>query len=146
MGYRSDVYLAVLVPDEEMADELLAVYRMQQSVTDAGVQDTWEKKLQSDGTCALVYTATYVKWYESYADVQAIESMFSLVETFSLERSDGDGTARTGFPYAWRKIRTGEELNDIDITHESSPDEEGSRLSDMLWERLSARVDVTIDL
>ena len=146
MGYRSDVYLAVLVPDENAANELLAIYRMQQDVTNAEVQDAWEKKPQGDGTCALVYTTSYVKWYETYTDVQAIESMFSLAETFSLERSEGDGTARTGFSYAWRKIRVGEEPNDVDVTHGSSPDEEGSCLSDTLWERLSARVEVTIDL
>jgi hypothetical protein len=88
-----------------------------------------------NGMWGLTYHAESVKWYDSYEDVQGFEHMFDVVQQFVEERDV--------FLYSYRKIRLGEEDQDIEQGSDSNdPDHE---LIDELYERLSVRRELITD-
>ena len=125
MGYRSDVVLAFAFKEKAQIDEVLAVYRMHHRVQEYDLAKEWEVR-NWDDTWGLTYSAEYVKWYEGYDDVNAFEHMLVLVETFAEERGEK-------FPFAYYKIRVGEELEDI-VTEANGND---SELEGVLYDRMS---------
>lgn len=139
MGYRSDIVIAFTFKTKEQIDEVLAIYRMHRFVQAYNLAEEW--KTHDWGECwGLTYSANSVKWYDGYEDVQGVEYMKELVETFAEERGedigpiDADGKQQgiVAFPYAYRKLRIGEEDDDVEQDSESNSD-----LSDELWDRIS---------
>jgi hypothetical protein len=115
MGYYSDVLLAVAFDTKEQLEEVLAVYCLNPKVQEHDLAKYWEKKLDGDYP-VLWYYNNGIKWYESYEDVQALEELFTLAETFEEER-------KLAFNYAWVKLRIGEEDDDTERRSGFSKDE-----------------------
>lgn len=131
MGYRSDVVLAYVFKHKEQIDEVMAIYQMHAFVQAHDLAKEWQVHEWGD-KWGLTYHAEYVKWYDSYEDVQGFEHMLEVVQKFVEERDV--------FLYAYRKIRIGEEDQDIEQGSDSNdPDYE---LMDELYERVSVRRDI----
>jgi hypothetical protein len=131
MGYRSDVVIGFAFKDKAQIDELMAVYRMDPRVQKNDLEAAW-KISERDDVVFLYYAADHVKWYGSYEDVQGLEYMRTLVNTFDEERGRGEGGLPL-FPFAFRFIRIGEEDQDV-VTDASDNDMD---LMDELWERMA---------
>lgn len=134
MGYYSDVAIAYVFQHKEQVDEVLAIYQMHKFVQEHDLAKEWEVH-DWDGRWGLTYKAIAVKWYDSYEDVQGFEHMFDVVQKFVEERDV--------FLYAYRKIRIGEEEQDIELSSDSNdPDGE---LTDELYERLGVVREIKTD-
>jgi hypothetical protein len=136
MGYRSDVVIGFAFKDKAQIDELMAVYRMDPRVQKNDLEAAW-KISERDDVVFLYYADDHVKWYESYEDVQGLEYMRTLVNTFDEERGRGEGDLPL-FPFAFRFIRIGEEDPDV-VTNASDNDMD---LMDELWERMTLRREI----
>ena len=126
MGYRSDVKFVVAFPSETLRDEVLAIYSMHPKVQELDLASQWVKYEETDTyyrgdrfkhssekekfnltAYVLMYDDEHVKWYPDYIDVQAVEHMFEVIKM----RAEKDDE----FPFAWKRIRVGEEVGDIEV-------------------------------
>lgn len=128
MGYRSDVVIAFAFKTKEQIEEVMAVYRMNEKVQKHKLEANWKTHEWGD-LHGLTATFNNVKWYETYDDVIGFEHMREVVEMFNEERGDVD------FPYAYRFIRIGENVDDIQVDACTS-EPEAYDLADELWERV----------
>jgi hypothetical protein len=126
MGYRSDVAIAFVFSKKEQIDEVLAIYQMRPFVSEHDLVECWTVR-DWDGVWGLTYSAESIKWYDSYEDVQGLEDMVTVVETFAEERGDA-------FPYAYCKLSVGEEDDDIERVYDNN--DAGSELSSKLFDRM----------
>jgi hypothetical protein len=142
MGYRSDIAIVFIFKKKEQIDEVLAVYQMHPFVQANDLTKEW--KVHDWGNMwGMTYYADGVKWYDNYEDVQSFEYMEKLVKTFADERgvdvvethADGTQSLAYMFPYAYRKIRIGEEDDD----NETDGHYNDVVLTDELYERVSMR-------
>jgi hypothetical protein len=136
MGYRSDVVICFAFKAKAQIDELMAVYRMDPRVQKNDLESAW-KISERDNAVFLYYAADYVKWYESFDDVQGLEYMRTLVNTFDEERGRGEGDLPL-FPFAFRFIRIGEEDPDV----ETDASDNDMDLMEELWDRMSLRREI----
>lgn len=152
MGYRSDVKFIVAFPSEKLRDEVLAIYSMHPKVQELGTAENWVKYEETDTyrdavgdeftktTYVLVYHETCVKWYPDYEDVGAVEHMFEVIKT----RYEAD---YPNFPFAWKRIRVGEDISDIEVEIEYADDCETSDLLDtFIQDRFYVSVDITHEI
>ena len=116
MGYRSDVLIAVAFKSEADMKEVLAVYAMDPRVQQYNLLEAWN--VHGGDYPVLWYENNYVKWYDSYEDVQGIEHLIAVASDFAQER---------GHPFGAINYRVGEELSDIETT-EREADPDGSLL------------------
>jgi len=138
MGYRSDIVIAFAFKTKEQIDEVMAVYRINYFVQRHGLAEHWDIH-EWDDCWGLTYTAGSVKWYSGYEDVIGLEYMLELVRTFVEQRGedvgpiddDGKQEVIVGFPYAYRKLRIGEEDNDTEHEVDSN-----CNLDDVLYDRI----------
>lgn len=131
MGYKSDVAIAYAFKHKEQIDEVLAIYRMNPLVQRHDLEKEWQVH-DWNGKWGLTYAANDVKWYDSYEDVQGFEHMLKVVQDFAAERDP--------FIYAYRKIRIGENEQDIDCSSDDNdPDHE---LIDELYDRVGLRREI----
>jgi hypothetical protein len=102
MGYRSDVAIVFAFADALVRDAFAA-----QIADDPALQESPEEFKSTDDyeLPAVLFHATDVKWYPSYADVQAIESLCT-------KAMDIGG--------AWVKVRIGEDDDDTETEHDCS--------------------------
>lgn len=118
MGYRSDVTIALGIQAENSADvmdRLMAVYSIDPLVQ-KHVKDNWkwevyqhiDNKSSEKDISVAVFEAVGVKWYDNYEDVQAILRLLEIAK--SMLDSSGESPA----PWAWKSIRIGEEVEDIE--------------------------------
>ena len=121
MGYRSDVLIAVAFSNKEHRDEVWAVYVMDQRVKDHALAGAW-KNCDKGEYPVLYYEADYVKYYESYEDVQGIEHMIEVASNFAQER---------GLHYASIMLRVGEDINDIEHNNRQTDNDMAAFLLDM---------------
>lgn len=134
MGYRSDVVIAYAFKTREQVNEVMAIYQMHPLVQAHDLAKEW-KVHEWGGRWGLTYQAQYVKWYPSYGDVQGFEHMSDVVLQFVEERDV--------FLYAYRKIRIGEEEQDIELSSDNNdPDGE---LTDELYDRLGVIREIRTD-
>ena len=134
MGYRSDVVIAYVFKHKEQIDEVMAIYRMHPLVQAHDLAKDWEVH-DWNGMWGLTYQVEGTKWYDTYDDVQGYEHMFDVVQQFVEERDV--------FLYAYRKIRVGEE--DQDIEHGSDSNDPDHELIDELYDRFSLRRELVTD-
>jgi hypothetical protein len=139
MGYRSDVVIGFAFKAKAQIDELMAVYRMDPRVQHNDLESAW-KISERDNAVFLYYAADYVKWYESFDDVQGLEYMRTLVNTFDEERGRGEGDLPL-FPFAFRFIRIGEEDPDV----ETDASDNDMDLMEELWERMTLSREINTD-
>jgi hypothetical protein len=149
MGYHSDIAIAFAFKTREQIDEVLAVYAMHPLVQKHDLTKLWEVHDWS-GLWGLTYQNYSIKWYPNYENVQGLEHMADLVATFADERGEDVGeTDENGkqeivhlFPYAFRMVRVGEEIEDNETqTNEAG----GGRLADELYDRLNIRREIETD-
>ena len=133
MGYRSDVVLAVALNDRAQLDEVLAIYQMHPSVQKHDLVKEWAVR-DWGGVWGMTYTAEYVKWYEDYEYVKGLEHMLEVVQTFGVERGEK-------FPFAYYKIRIGEDLEDV---HTEADGNDGD-LESALYGRMSVNRSIETD-
>lgn len=104
MGYRSDVLIAVAFRDNAHRDEVWAVYIMDPRVKEHGLAAVW-RNYDNGEYPVLYYQQDYVKWYESYDDVQGISHLVDVASDFAQERE---------MHYAAVSLRIGEDTTDIE--------------------------------
>jgi hypothetical protein len=102
MGYRSDVAIVFAFADtlvrDAFAAQIAADHKLQEFSEEFSSVDDYELP-------AVRFYATDVKWYPSYADVQAVESLCE-------QAMDIGG--------AWVKVRIGEEDEDTETDNNCS--------------------------
>lgn len=140
MGYRSDVRFVVAVPSEVGRNELMALYSMNPLVQECNMAEQWIPKevnvkdrtkyvdapkhdphnhVREYPVYLLVYEDNEVKWYADYTDVKAVMHMMEVIKMLG-ESEDSK------FCYAYRFLRVGEEIADIeDEVGGSQEDEAG---------------------
>jgi hypothetical protein len=123
MGYRSEVDVVIYVPsDSDTAYPLLklwfdANYPHNEAKHDWGAEI---KYLQEDRAIMVYYND--VKWYEDYEHPQAVDKVFSEIDTLLdalTVTTVKDGVSQdpnvTPFEIAYEYVRLGEEYQDIEI-------------------------------
>jgi hypothetical protein len=147
MGYRSDVLLVVALRTPAQYDELMAVYAMDPLVQKHNTVGEWTKHVYEDHVI-LAFKGTDLKWYESYEDVQAIEHLLTLANTFAEERGfdvpndpEAPQVPEPVFPYATARIRIGEESDDSEMEYQ----ENDSYLVEVLYSRAGIRREIIAD-
>jgi hypothetical protein len=147
MGYRSDVLLAVVLRTAAQRDELMAVYALEPLVQKHSMVERWKHYTYEDHV-ALVYQETNLKWYDSYEDVQALEHMLILAQTFAEERgfdlpNDPDALQQPEpvFPYAGVRILVGEETDDCQTEYRENDD----FLQEILYCKTGIRREIVAD-
>jgi hypothetical protein len=123
MGYRSEVDVVIYVPsDSDTAYPLLKLwfdenYPHNEAKFDWGAEI---KYLQEDRAIMVYYND--VKWYEAYEHPQAVDKMFSEIDTLLdalTVTTVKDGVSQdpnvTPFEIAYEFVRMGEEDQDIEI-------------------------------
>lgn len=132
MGYRSDVYIAVAFANEKDMKEVMAVYAIDPRVQKLDLLKEWEVKEDN----ILYYHSDYVKWYDSYEEVQGIEHMLSLVDDFFHSERE--------MPLAYRAIRIGEETDDIEQREQHGDGDGDVTLIEKLFDGMSVTRHVEI--
>jgi hypothetical protein len=130
MGYRSNVDVVIYVPsDSDTAYPLLklwfdANYPHNEAKHDWGAEITY---LQEDRAITVYYND--VKWYEAYEHPQAVDKVFSEIDTLldALPVTTvKDGVTQdwnvTPFEIAYEYVRMGEEDQDIEINQSINAD------------------------
>lgn len=112
MGYRSDV-MAVIYPDGDSPDEYKALYAQLKVLMATTFKDTIAGTNAVDGfdtcmawvdsDCTLKFDIPGVKWYDSYADVQAFHAMLAQFENDEIPG------------YCTEFIRIGEDDDDVHV-------------------------------
>ena len=107
MGYRSDVGYVIKFKDTKTMKEFVGLHAINEPTRDA----LQECALSYDGDePVLSFMATAVKWYESYQDVQAHESLLAFI--------DENEELEAGYVY----VRIGEEVEDVEEKHGGADD------------------------
>lgn len=132
MGYRSDVVLAFAFETKEQIDEVMAIYSMRTFVSEHELVDEWSIH-DWNGSWGLTFSGDGYKWYEGYEDVNGLEDMYNVVKMFSEERGDA-------FPFAYQKIRIGEDDADIERTDDSGGN--CYNLTETLYDRVQIRREI----
>jgi len=132
MGYHSDVALMAVLPTAEIADEVMAVYAMHPPVQVHGCLEDW-KRAQIDDYTILYFSATSVKWYESYEDVMAYEHLHTILQQFHDNR---------GVHFAYGKARIGEDVGDIVYGVHSTNDP----MNEVIYAHLQINRELVLDL
>ena len=135
MGYNSDVAIAFAFKEKEQIDEVLAIYQMRPFVSEHNLVEKWTVQ-DWNGVWGLTFSSLGSKWYDSYEDVQGLEDMIDVVKTFAEERGDA-------FPYAYCKLRIGEEDDDIERVYEHN--DAGLDLIDNLYDRMDIRRELQLE-
>ena len=135
MGYRSDVSIAFVFNTKQQIDEVLAVYQMRPFVSEHSLVEQWTVRAWGD-VWGLTFYGSGCKWYDSYEGVQGLEDMANVVNMFAEERGDG-------FPYAYCKLRVGEDDDDTERVYEDN--DAGCGLIGVLYERVDIRREIITD-
>jgi len=122
MGYRSDVHIGVAFDDAEVLCEVMSIYPMDPNVRKHDTVSKWELMHGN----VLYYCAEYVKWYEGYDEVKAVEHLLDVIKLFADERN---------ISVAWYFIRLGENEDDLE-TGEYQNGTEGDGLMSYLLDAM----------
>jgi hypothetical protein len=135
MGYRSDVAFMAVFLNAEQHDEVMAIYRMDKRVQEYDLANKWRRVDRDDSDeVILIYEDGDVKWYDHYDDVQGVEYLQELLETFVDERE---------FSFAWGAVCIGSEGAE-DHTEEGG--EHGGSLCEIVHDNLSLSQSIKLDL
>jgi hypothetical protein len=115
MGYRSDVAYTIRFIDDHDTNNSQSFY-------------TFLLEAKANPKCAIAlaevevdsarqrftFTATDVKWYESYPDVDSHMALISLAEDWACQVTEGKLNCRIGSVF----VRIGEDVNDVEERHQ----------------------------
>jgi len=107
MGYRSDVGVALVFDSAESCDAFIMAYKVKEpEIWKRDVEGLWYRAAPD------VMTGMYedVKWYRGFADVDSVYEMLEF--------------ATENFTVAWRLVRIGEEIDDIEVESEWADDDD----------------------
>ena len=146
MGYRSDLVIVHSFTERSHMEEVLTAFILdkrcsQYNLTDylnVSVDKSHTKEGERD-VYSLVFVGEQWKWYEEsplggYEDVKCINSMLKLCEAFHKER---------GIPYAYKFLRVGEEMEDIEQREYTSECKDGEFLED--YQESSSYIQTSIE-
>jgi hypothetical protein len=108
MGYRSDVTALFYAPKEKGAALKLYVDENFPTIGDL-IKDedlTW---FDRDGRCGYLFENQHVKWYDSYAEIQAFDKFVSAF----VELADGENAQELQWSFEF--VRVGEDYEDIEF-------------------------------
>lgn len=108
MGYRSDVGYVIRFKNMDTMKRFVAVHAIDEHTREA-LEDC--KVYIGPSPPELHFDANYVKWYESFDDVQAHESLLSFLDDNGSEYDAG-----------YKFVRIGEEDDDIEQRYGGSDD------------------------
>jgi hypothetical protein len=121
MGYRSEVAYILRFTNKEMRDNFI---NLQRAKADPNINTALDELAEVEDNM-LGYHADHVKWYDSYPDVIAHETLMKdTIEIFANEETIPDYDNQAGYKF----IRLGEEVED-------NIDEEGGN-SEELYEHV----------
>ena len=111
MGYRSQVVLAI---SKELIPFLLLATSKNKEAEELVFKhaDTFDRNYENDNSWLLVWEG--IKWYEGYADIDAIETFLDDAEHGDWKITDGDGN-EVHSEELFRFARVGEEHGDVDV-------------------------------
>ena len=124
MGYRSDVAYTIRFVDDEATNNERSFYTfLVEAKSNAATAlcfttpntPSWVFEVD-EGQYQINFYADNVKWYESFADVQAHEALLSLANEWD---NDEDNHAHIAFQF----VRIGEETDDIQDNRSESADD-----------------------
>jgi len=124
MGYRSDVAYTIRFVDDEATNNERSFYTfLVEAKSNAATAlcfttpntPSWVFEVD-EGQYQINFYADNVKWYESFADVQAHETLLSLANEWD---NDEDNHAHIAFQF----VRIGEETDDIQDNRSESADD-----------------------
>jgi len=114
MGYRSDVAYTIRFVDDHDTNNIQSFYtflaeaKIKPECAIALAEVTIDEKNQR-----FTFTATDVKWYESYPDVDSHTALIDLAGDWAAQAHEGKLHCRIGVVY----VRIGENLDDIEEIH-----------------------------
>lgn len=123
MGYRSEVAYVLRFKNREQRELFVS---LQRAKADTHINEALDELVELEED-KMAYHAYSVKWYDSYEDVQAHETLMH--ETLELFNTEQDITG-------YRFIRIGEEYEDVVVQDHGDADE--------LWEYLEVHRSVNI--
>jgi hypothetical protein len=133
MGYRSEVTVVIYVPSEsDTAYPLLKLW-FDANYPHTEAKGEWCATIDyEEENRAIVVSYEDVKWYEHYEHPQAVDKLFSEVDTMfdqlqaAALAADTDDVSQdpnvTPFEIAYEYVRIGEEYQDIDINMSTNAD------------------------
>ena len=110
MGYRSQVVLAI--SKELIPFLLLATSKNKETEELVFKYGNLERNYENDKSWLMVWDS--IKWYEGYADIDAIEKFMVDAESGEWEITDDDGN-EVHSEELFRFARVGEECGDVEV-------------------------------
>ena len=121
MGYRSEVAYIIRFKDKEMRDTFI---NLQRAKADPHINTALDELVEVENNM-LGYHADHVKWYDSYEDVIAHQTLLKdTIAIFANDETTPDYNEQAGYKF----IRLGEEVED------NIDEEEGN--SEQLYEHV----------
>jgi hypothetical protein len=114
MGYRSDVAYTIRFVDDHDTNNVQSFYtflleaKHNPKCAIALAEVTTDEKHQ-----AFYFTATNVKWYDSYPDVVSHTALIDLARDWAEQVHEGKLHCRIGYAF----VRIGEDVGDIEEVH-----------------------------
>lgn len=134
MGYRSDVFIAMLVESEDDAMKLLSRYGQAERTKNGQLLELWsitrETGVNPNGNTILFYLEGHDwKWYDSYEDVMGIRDIVDHAKALEI-------------PYAYREVVFGEEIEDLRDYIDYSDDQ--NHLCDLIFDVFTVHRDLEV--
>lgn len=111
MGYRSEVAMMVIREDKENAPTIPEVMAMAKAkgILDSEVLngERWSTEDFGWDDDRFLFHVDWVKWYESFPEVQALNDLYQFFEEMNVDES----SAERGW-FSGKFVRVGEELDD----------------------------------
>lgn len=108
MGYRSEV---VLVVGNEVMPQFMVAMAKSPAARAMCWQDTDDRVMNYNGESgSVLFKWNWIKWYDSYEEVQAIEDFMNWCDSETIEVHGAEVEANEYFSF----IRIGEELEDVE--------------------------------
>lgn len=116
MGYRSEVAYVIRFKDKEMRELFVSIQRAK---ADQHINTALDELVEVEDNM-LGYHADHVKWYDTYEDVKAHETLMKdTIAIFANDETIPDYNSQAGYKF----IRLGEEVED-NIDEEEGNSEE----------------------
>jgi len=114
MGYRSEVMIALAMPNADHMTELMAAYAILPEVQEHDLLKVWNVTDAGYAGMTIVwFYEEYIKWYGDADDIRAILALKTLAGDFNESR---------GFEFAYYLLRIGEEDDDIETDTDQTDD------------------------
>lgn len=104
MGYRSNVAYLIMFDEKEVYDQFRVEYKLDDQYKYCWEDEEHEALEFIEGKLAIKFSASDLKWYDSYPDVKCHRDLLNLASKY-FEKYGG---------VSWHFVRVGEESGDIE--------------------------------